>query len=437
MKSECLVICRGSRCGGTVMKKWVLSKNQVRIYGFCFFLVIFPILNVYKIILPLGDLIGILIMPFLWCTTSRVCAIQPNKKKYIYFLIYVFLVLPGIVLCLNNIDLKNVLSKSIHLFLYFTYFLFLTKKHFEIHVFEKCMVAAGKVLAVIAVMQQLFYRLFDAESYFLLPFMKLNYSIGNYNDYVTYYHRMAKHSGYRASAFFLEPAHFSMFMLLVLLSVLLKPEKRKKDFFWIFILIASIFSSYSTGGLIGLAVCILYYIFLYHGKGINKFFKASLIVIGICSVLAVIICDSQLVSYVTGRILDIGNTAYDTSGNRRILRGFLVWSRLPILNKIFGTGIGELQQFIVEHKIMVLTDKSYSDEMNTIACLLCSYGIIGTFIYFRSILSNIKKGTVLQRGVVLLFCVYGLYTNFLYSAISVLYLIYIFTGNGEKNAVKG
>lgn len=394
------------------------------------FIILYPILNNYKFIIPIGDIMGICLLPYFLLEKRAILTETIYSKQYYIFLLYCLIILPIVVLLGGDSDLGDIFSKCFHLVLYATYALYLGKKYFNYDIFFEKFINILNVLVYLAIFQQIIYALIHHQIYYIIPNIPLNYSVENYDSYISMFRLAAASQGYRASSLFLEPAHFALFVVIGLAYRLLKPTKEYNDFIMVLLYLVAIVFSYSTGGVLSAVIVVLYYIFFYRTEMKGRYdtlFKITLTVIAIFGVIFVLSTNSLLLTTIQNRINSIGSTVYDTSGNRRVLRGYYVWKEIPILNKILGTGMGNLLAIIKTNNIIVLTDTKFSDEMSTLFYSLCSVGIVGSFLYFFSIIKNWSKAQSFGKLIIILYLFSCIFNNILLHATSAIYLVLMFS----------
>lgn len=418
---------------------WISDKMMLRRTGkskisyrktLPFFMAIYPILNVYSIgPLPAGDLVALfLVMSFYIKHNNNTSPNRSNAVRfYRFFIIYIIVSLPILVLTKSNVDFFEIFTKSFHLLLY-SYFAFVIGRSVNLNVLSELVIKITKICSFIILIQQGVSLLFGVHTYLLLPFLRLNYTYKSYSQYLEVYNASLRFQGYRPSAFFLEPSHACMYITLGLVLLLCYSKKTKKDYINILMILLAMICTYSTGGILGAAVCIVYYTIVFNKEKTSseKMFKAFLILASVAGAYIIISSNARVLTTIIGRIGSIGSTAYNSTGNIRVLRGYYVWQQLPLLNKVFGTGIGCLLQDITDNNIIVLMDTTFMDDMNAIFCVLSTFGIIGFFLYFVSIIRNCFRCGHLRRMLCVAYIFSCAYSNWLYHSIIILYYVFIF-----------
>ena len=415
------------------MQEKLKIKRTSLMKWFTIFIALYPILNVYSVlILPLGDLVAlffcaIFIIDNIQNTLVEINSI-PHKKNYYYFLIYVFASLPIMLIFSERIDFEEIASKSIHLLLYFFMAFLLGVYYIKMDYLVELIKKFTTFFCYVIILQQLLSIFANVKTYLLLPILKLNYLYSDYSDYLQVYMATLKTQGYRPSAFFLEPAHACAYIIIGFVLLLFSSNKKTKDYIHILVCIIAIASSYSTGGIITAFAMICYYIFTTRGRRISRketVFKFSLFIFLSIGIVALVSYETRVLSLIVSRIESIGTNLYNSTGNIRVLRGWYVWNELPIINRVFGTGIGNLLQEIENKGILVLSDAFYMDDMNLLFCSMCTFGIVGSFLYFYSFIRSMGKKWF-KHALCYSYFVSCLYSNWIYHALSILIMIVIF-----------
>lgn len=396
---------------------------------FALAIVWYPIFNVYSAgILPLGDLIIVALLAL------KVLRRRPQKKShevklYMLFLCYSLILLPIQLIFLKSISVGEVFGKVFHLLLYSYLGVIYSWSSLEIDAIKKGLKSVSYYISLIVIFEKVISIVFGIHLYLLLPFLNLNYSITDYNQYLTEFVRTIGSQGYRPSGVFLEPAHYCAYAILGFILILTDTSKNK-NIKSLIIISLGMLVSLSTGGIICLAICWCYYFFFIKDKK-NSTTKMLLFLIGIGAAIFIVQSQAHLVQTVLNRLTELGSTIYDTSANRRILRGFYVWLELSPILKIFGTGLGCLKSYITQNRILVLTDSLYSDEMNMLSYLMCSSGIVGTVLYFEGMIMSFLKESKERKLIILIYCVTAVFSNWLFHALSVLYLVLIYDRSNQ------
>ncbi len=187
----------------------------------------------------------------------------------------------------------------------------------------------------------------------------------------------------RVSGFFTEPQAYSGYMIPLLIYLLSKYEVKKALFFSV-----SILASTSSQGIILMVICWIYYFFGYEK---NSRRKLMLIVGGIILVVAFSFTD--VFQYTIEKIMSINIFGYDI----RLTKGFGIYFEMPIHDKIFGIGKGNLREYLLNGNFdffwMSLTREILFDYVTTMSDILISYGIFVFAFYITIFACNMKNSS--------------------------------------------
>ena len=226
--------------------------------------------------------------------------------------------------------------------------------------------------------------------------------------------------GLRPQGIFPEPQVFATFILPVLILTL-----KKSEYLWSLFFTFSIFASTSSLGIICSVGVWGYYLFFSEIKTWKKG-----IIFGLMFMLLIVLTQTSLFEYGTEKI-----ASTDFSNNVRLTRGFLIYYKIPTINKLFGIGVNNLA-YLQETGKIILNDKMSiamrnSSYITTIAELLINYGLVLTLIYLK-FLFNLMKNSKNRLFVILLF-ILSFAQTILFSGVWYLYMVIIFASLNENN----
>lgn len=250
--------------------------------------------------------------------------------------------------------------------------------------------------AVIVYLQTILYMLSGRVTLLILPVLPL----ANGETYNNMYNSLVAHSGsyyFRASGIFLEPAHLAQYVLIGILLFLYTCDGEKnvndRKSFWLafFCSGAAILSTSS----IGIVFTILIWVHWAVSTMFKQYISADLaknyaILIPICILSFIyIIRKLNVFTILFGKLSYVTITDSSSSFAYRVTRGFEIYSKLPIREKLFGVGFGNISSYMVSTSN--LNSYAESDYMNSIAYIFCSIGIVGMILFiliFYKILSG-------------------------------------------------
>lgn len=171
--------------------------------------------------------------------------------------------------------------------------------------------------------------------------------------------------GFRLNSVFQEPSYFAIFILPILV-VALEEKKYKLAILYIF----SLFMSSSSLGIIG-AICVVVYFFIIKERKMGTFFLLLVCLIVIHSI-AYANVDYYRSSFQQS-LNKIQNIGIDSQS--RLTGHINLFFQLPDINKLFGVGMGQLQNYFATQGVFV------SNYSNAFVITLINTGIVGSIIF--------------------------------------------------------
>ena len=324
-----------------------------------------------------------------------------------FFYLYAFVV--GLRYCIaNDIDLRLEYTIHIFLMLYVLLYFSLLSKH-ETYLFWKVFYFISFILVFVVFIQFILYKLTGV--------------------FISFVERSQE---YRPAAFFSEPAHYSMLMVLVHLSLLLKldPLYIKKG---IRILISTLISislllSSSSSGMI--YVLFVWGLWILKEKSVSLSLKLFfLVILSLIFTCMFIFTDELSTAYEHFMSTDFSSI---TSGSFRIARGFDLFSTLSFTEKLFGIGCGSIDNYIISSNFISIYDNYeniHSNYVSALSSFLLEGGALGTFVFVVSIVLLLYKNKFHNASLLIMFFLLILsneiiYTPQIYYSIGIFILIY-------------
>ena len=219
----------------------------------------------------------------------------------------------------------------------------------------------------------------------------------------------------RASGFFTEPQAFSSYILPLLVYMIYNRKFKTAIFISI-----SIFASTSSQGII--LAFIVWMVYLYtHDRDIAKKVLLTLFVIVGLIFILVILRNNGIFSFAIDKILSINAFTYDI----RLTKGFDIYSAMPIMDKIFGIGFGNLTEYLLHGNFdffwIRLTQEQLVGYITTMANTLVSFGIGGFIFYIGIFKGNMKTSSEPAKLILLLTFISSFTQTILFNAWFVLY----------------
>ena len=337
------------------------------------------------------------------------------KKIYIpkvlltFFIFYLYACVVGVRYCIaNSLDLR--LEYTIHIFLMLyvlLYFTFLSK--YEAYLFWKFFYSISFFLVFVVFIQFILYKLTGV--------------------FISFVERSQE---YRPAAFFSEPAHYSMLMMLVLLSLLLKLDslyikKNIRILISSFISISLLLSSSSSGMIY---VLFVWGVWIFNEKSVSLSLKLFLLsIFGLVFTCIFAFTDELSTAYEHFMSTDFSSI---TSGSFRIARGFDLFSTLSFTEKLFGIGCGSIDSYIISSNFISIYDNYenvHSNYVSALSSFLLEGGALGTLVFIVSIVfllykNKFQNASLLIMFFLLIFSNEIIYTPQIYYSIGILILIY-------------
>lgn len=217
--------------------------------------------------------------------------------------------------------------------------------------------------SIYVIIQQLYYQV--SGSLLANPF--IDFAI---NDaYQSENMLLSKFDIIRPSGFFLEPAHLSLYSYFFLCSILFDNDSKKN---WLMIFLSSVGVILSGSGMGIVFLVFLFALYIY--KNIIKNITTSLIVLIAIGISSYFLLKTNFLSVVLNRVLTSGVLYGGNALQARIGDGYNIFKELPIFNKLFGTGYGNIPVGIY---------------LNGMTYMLNSIGFIGTLMFLTIILEKI------------------------------------------------
>lgn len=372
-----------------------------------------------------GELLMFACLPFYY---KQGMGYPLSRPEFGFILWFVYMAIISMVM---GIVFDAPLTKYINIartFFYWFIIFFLGKNLFNRKVFEKSMIIFSIVLSVFILVQFFVYMLTG----FYIPglFFNLPISNGSASGLDTYLIslRNAYYFGFiRPHGFLPEPAHVSQILFISVIALVCNKEitlSKKTTLFALFS--AAVIVTLSTTGIVlfGFAC----FLFLSVEKKLSVY-RVPLVLMIIIIGFYVFLSDNDSSFSSIDRIVNIINGSdIDKSSDARLNNGMNLFSDLPFVYKIFGTGLG-LYQY-------VLNDLGFKDAdlyMNTFSSIFFYTGSVGGVIWFVSLITFFVMSGLLGKSLVLGFFIVTLGCNPFCQPQMIWFFLLILADIKEKN----
>ena len=187
--------------------------------------------------------------------------------------------------------------------------------------------------------------------------------------------------GFRPASFFIEPSYYAAyctpFICILLFDKSVKHigifnKKTTKFIFAIFLTLTVLLSTSS----LGVVMCTtLWVVYLFRGQknAVAKIVTTAIILFGLF-----------LITYSDIFLTTVNRFLSGSSIGPRVLRGFIIFSKESVIEKIFGVGLNNIGNYVEYFSISTPYDESDLNYTVTLTNRLISTGLLGTFslVYF-------------------------------------------------------
>ena len=248
------------------------------------------------------------------------------------------------------------------------------------------------VVVLAFIVQYLAYFLLGKVIVFKLPGLTTLDQYGDPNMFGTWiYSYAASYSQF--SGFFSEKAHFATYIIPAVLIYLEGYESVRRNAIKAAIIsVVVLFSASSTGVL---AIAIIWMLELLSSNiGTNKKILICILLLGGIGIHFSLIGFSDAYANSIGRLFD-GGGLVNSKTSVRIFRGFDIFSKLPLINMIFGIGYRQYSNYSMIYNISSSLDEGLLniDYFNTVAQVLIYTGIVGMVLVLSIIVPLLKHKT--------------------------------------------
>ena len=345
-------------------------------------MVLIPIANIYR----MGNVsVGDMIVAFLTSVLFLGRRLQKRKSLYMskaayYYLFYLMFFLIVAILMSGVCEIDNTndfLQKWFKLIVFGSVLLLISQ--FQIN-YKKAMKWYINIAVLVAILEiiQVVLQKTGRIIYPYLANIPLNYNL-NYSQLIEMQRRYFGAGIYRASSIFPEPSHLAHYELLAL--VLTSGFEKSKYIGLVRILISG--SIIASGSANGIAVALILWIIWYFSS-IQRWLtrKRFILMLFLITIVLHFVLKMDLLNQVFIRLSTADGITKGSTGNLRLLQGIAIFEELPLINKIFGIGFGNVQGFLINHNIVTayLNDIG-NDYMNAFSTVLVSTGVVG-FSFF-------------------------------------------------------
>lgn len=188
--------------------------------------------------------------------------------------------------------------------------------------------------------------------------------------------------GFRPSSLFLEPSYYSLFVMPSVIMLLYEQTKTMFKVVTLVLTSIALILSTASSGIFGLAIILLFFL-LKKGETRNSVLVRLIVVFLVVLLVVLYFIYSRNADYFAGRIQSGGSL------NQRVVRGIIVYNRLPKFNQIFGVGINNLEPFMEMFHISTSFDENNLNYSCSLIQTLNYSGFVG-FVVLVGYLIDLK-----------------------------------------------
>ncbi len=353
------------------MKKYILSKKI-----FSILIILLPFFYQYKgfYYISFGEL---LLFPFMIYFFIHDKKLKVYKKEWLFYSYIIF----STIFCMvfSYFEISSALTVITRM-IYYAILIKEATYHFSWKNVEKFYIITV-ILFSVYLLIQFFYNKITND---YLP-IYINYNFiftpeQRAKDLIEYYKW-----NFRPSSLFLEPSYYALYCIPFLCFEIFKSDKKIKDYIFLLLITSSVFISGAGSGIMAILLLGCYFFFI-KLKRIGVSSKITSIMILIL-IIFIIICFLSL--NLEGTSLHRLQTG--GSMNQRITRGIIIFKELTLLHKIFGVGINNIENYMIQNKISTPFDEANLNYMCSILQVLNCFGMIGIVLFINYIYSIWKK----------------------------------------------
>ena len=280
------------------------------------------------------------------------------------------------------------------------------RRYFDKDLAASLIVHLSNSASIIVIFQQTIYKFTGKKLYIEVPF--LVHESGNVRKFA---------NEYRTGGIFNEPADFCHFAIFALVILMFYDEKKEGEILHrikvISIILCTIAIALSTSGTGVYLMFMVYacYIPLWIKKTSKKNLMKKVVTASFVIFLAIplVVSNANFIDALQrGNITKIEQG----SGNDRVVKGFELYSKLPLEHKILGTGYSNGMAYANSSNMFLSSNKFGSNYINGMAIQLTGTGIVGFIIYLGTFLELfIVSRSRFDRMTILVFFISGFFSG--------------------------
>lgn len=389
----------GRRLTALYEKGRVLYENRADIYSIetrkCYtaFFVLLPILNQYQLpVVTFVDLFALATVVLMCC---RGKAVRLQSSPMWIYCIWCVVITAFASLTLVEMTVVHYVLKIVRL-IFYLFTLYYGALHILLNRFAFRFYTAVVLCSVAAVFVQfLIYITQGRGTIITIPLMELSYGDMTVLDLANHRQLQADFNQYRPSSFFLEPAWYALYVLPWLSFAISKAKTATKKELAVYAVVTMslVIARSSLGLLVAGAIWMTYIVGFAKTLEKSNIKKSTMAVIITVVVIIVAIVAFIMREGLAEKMESLLNPTTPSSATLRLLRGWYCFAQMDVIRQLFGAGNGNLTLLFAQEGITTVLDEGlqFSSYMNGMSTLICSFGIVGAFIYLASLLKSLRS----------------------------------------------
>jgi hypothetical protein len=395
---------------------------------FSILVVFFALFHVYKpaaISISYGEILMFVCIPLYF---KRGMKFPFDRQELGFVLFFCYMVVSSMIM---GIVFDAPMSKHFSIAragFYWVLIFYFGKNLFNRVVFEKWMIIFSVALSCLILIQLVVYVLFG----YYIPGLILEMTVNNGNAnamsiYQNSLRRAAWFGFVRPHGFLAEPAQVSQFLFISITTLICnKTIVFKRKILLVVLFSAAIIAAQSTTGIVLLGLA--WFLFMSIEKRLS-IYRLPLVLVFVAIGLYVIFSGVGSRFSSVERVVNIATgSEIDASSAVRLNNGMNLFSELPLVFKIFGTGVG-LSEYVFSN----LGFQDADSYMNALAGIFFNTGIIGGGLWIVSLVIMFSMSGLLGKNLVVGFFIMTLGCSIFCQPQMVWFFLLIQAGIKEKN----
>ncbi len=345
---------------------------------FAVLVILLPFLHQYKGIGRIISFGEVILFPFIVFFMIR--AIMNFRLKNVnkpLLLFYGMSLMLTALNCLNNYFSFTAAGTIIARMIYYMFLVYVARTHFHYSTIAK--VYNGLVLLA-SLYLLLQFAVYHSSGKILPIFLKYEWQFPPDARPLDFYRL-----GYRPSSLFLEASYYTLFVLPSICINLFSGRRTKLELFALCSACLGIVLSTSAAGVLG--VGLLFVIFMLR----DPWRKSPRRILIDLIIFFAAVGGIMYILYAPNSLLLRSRISSGGSIGQRVLRGFIVFGKLPESHKLFGVGIGNMESYMIYYHISTVYDESLLNNCASIVQTLVYFGLVGLASLVVFLLAEIKR----------------------------------------------